>query len=52
MRPAFATNDVAWQEAWLEVDAPGLVMRALEAHERLTFKGEFDALRDWLREHA
>jgi hypothetical protein len=49
---AFATNDVAWQEAWLEVDAPGLVMRALEAHERLTFKGEFDALRDWLREHA
>ena len=49
---ALAVNDVDWQRTWVEMGVPALVMRTMETHPGLTFKGEFDSLRDWLRAHS
>ena len=46
---AFAVNDADWQRTWVEMAVPALVTRTMEAHPGLTFRGEFDDLRDWLR---
>ena len=48
----FASNSREWQEALAEVDAPAVVMAALDRHAGLTFKGEFDGLRSWLRQNS
>ena len=45
----FASNSREWQEALAELDAPAVVMAALDRHAGMTFKGEFDGLRNWLR---
>jgi hypothetical protein len=34
------------------VSAPALIMHTLEAHRGITFRGEFDGLRGWLRDNA
>ena len=47
----FASNSQEWQEALAELGAPQVVMAALETHSTLTFKGEFDTLRSWLRQN-
>ena len=48
----FASNSREWQEALAETDAPAVVMAALDRHAGLTFKGEFDGLRSWLRQNS
>ena len=48
----FASNSREWQEALAETDAPAVVMAALDRHAGLTFKGEFDGLRRWLRQNS
>ena len=45
----FASNSREWQETLAELDAPTVVMVALDRHAGLTFGGEFDSLRGWLR---
>ena len=45
----FASNSREWREALAELDAPAVVMAALDRHAGMTFKGEFDGLRNWLR---
>jgi len=47
----FASNSREWQEALAELDAPAVVMAALDRHEGMTFKGEFDGLRSWLKQN-
>ena len=47
-----ATNSKEWQEGWTELSAPALIMRTLEAHRGISFKGEFDSLRGWLRDNV
>lgn len=47
-----ATNSVEWQEGWAELSAPTLIMQTLDAHRGITFRGEFDGLRGWLRDNA
>jgi hypothetical protein len=45
----FASNSQEWQEALGELGAQSVVTQTLAQHPALTFKGEFDALRGWLR---
>ena len=47
----FASNSREWQEALAELDAPAVVIAALDRHEGMTFKGEFDRLRSWLKQN-
>ena len=47
-----ATNSVEWQEGWSELSAPTLIMHTLEGHRGISFRGEFDSLRGWLRDNA
>ena len=47
----FASNSREWQEALAELDAPAVVIAALDRHEGMTFKGEFDGLRSWLKQN-
>jgi hypothetical protein len=46
---ALATKSQAWQDKLASLDAPALIMKVLSKHPQVSFKGEFDTLRAWLR---
>ena len=47
-----ATNEPEFQSALAAVGAPRRILETLETHRNMSFAGEFDALREWLRECA
>ena len=47
-----ATNEPEFQSELAAVGAPRRILETLETHRDMSFAGEFDALREWLRECA
>ena len=47
-----ATNEPEFQSELAAVGAPRRILETLETHRNMSFAGEFDALREWLRECA
>lgn len=47
-----AMNSPEWQERWVQLGAISVIVETLESHRGITFRGEFDGLRAWLRDNA
>jgi len=49
---SLATNEPEFQSQLAGLKAPRRILETLEVHRDMSFAGEFDALREWLRENA
>ena len=49
---SLATNEPEFQSELAGIKAPRRILETLEVHRDMSFAGEFDALREWLRENA
>lgn len=49
---SLALNSVHTQRAIADLALPYLILQTLSRHPQISFKGEFDALREWLRDNS
>jgi hypothetical protein len=47
-----ATNSVPSQKLIADLALPNLILKTLSRHPSISFKGEFDSLREWLRDNS
>jgi hypothetical protein len=49
---ALAVNSVSSQKIIADMAIPNLIMSVLSTHPTISFRGEFDNLREWLRDNS
>lgn len=49
---SLALNSVQTQRAIADLALPYVILQTLSRHPQISFKGEFDALREWLRDNS